>query len=289
MNRRNLMEEKGPARTAQLRRAAILVLRTLGVVIMTGLVAAGSVSGWQWMHRGERFSLKNVTFIGVHRANEDDLIRRAGLVRGQNLYSVNTAQAAAAMERADWVGRVRVERSIPDTVVVTVEEREPIAVVAAGPLFAIDGLGVRIKTVAAGDKLDLPVLTGLTADDFGGAGRDASPGALAALKVLTAYQSDRMGQVAPLSELHVADEGGETVYVAYCGDDMAVVEVVLGAFPSDPATGMQPVLARFERMWTELGREGRHARSIDLGNRKRPEWVPTRLEPQLAVRSNGAR
>jgi hypothetical protein len=87
-----------------------------------------------------------------------------------------------------------------------------------------------------------------------------------------------MGKKAPLSELHVFTAGGETNFTAFSGDD-PTVEVILGAFGTDPVRELQPVLRRLERVWAEVEHEGRRARTIDLGNRERADWVPARLEP----------
>lgn len=282
MNRRRTKGRSGGG--APWRQTAMLLLRAVVAIGMAVLMTVGAVKGWDWLHHSERFVVKSIVFSGLERANEEELLRRSGLVQGENIFKANTAGAAAAMEQADWVAHVRVARAWPDTIQVVVEERRPTAVVNAGPLFVVDGDGMRIKGLAAADQLDLPVISGVAADDFGGDDHPALKSVTAALDVVREYQSHRMGKVAPLSELHVATEGGETVFTAYCGDDPAV-EARLGAFDSTSAKDVGPVLDRLDRILAELQHEGRRARSLDLGNRQRPDWVPARLEaPQVASR-----
>jgi hypothetical protein len=282
MNRRRA--KGGGGRAGQLRRGALIFLRALAAVGMAAFVTVGSVKGWEWLHRSDRFAVKSIVFHGLTRASEDDLLHRSGLVTGENIFQTNTAGAASAMEQADWVAHVRVVRSWPETIQVFVDERRPTAVANAGPLFVVDDEGTRIKGVAAADHLDLTVLSGLPADDFGGDDHPASRNVLAALDLLRAYQAHRVGKVAPLSELHFAMEGGENVFTAFCGDDPAV-EARLGAFETTTMKEVSPVLDRLDRMLGELAHEGRRARSLDLGNRQRPDWVPARLEaPQVAAR-----
>ena len=278
MNRRRISADARQGRAVERRQAALAFLRRLGAMILAGLVLYGGWRGAHWMQHGHEFRIQNIAVSGVHRSDEADLLRRAHLSAGRNIFAVNTADAAAAMEQADWVAHAKVARALPSTVRVEIEERQPVAVANVGGLVVVDADAHEIKPLNVADQLDLPVISGLSAEDIGNVQHGPSALGAATLHVLAAYQADRMAKVAPLSELRVSTASGETTYTAFCGDDPAV-EVALGAFGSDPVHEMSAVLRRFERLWMELASEGRRARSIDLGNRARADWVPVRLEP----------
>jgi hypothetical protein len=286
MNRR--LPGKHAKQAARLRQAAGVLLRAVGALTIAAAITTGSVAGWRWMRTGARFAIRTIEVTGVHRASRDDLVARSGLERGQNIFSVNTASAAAAVGRAEWVRHVRVTRALPDTVVVAVEEREPFAVLSAGGLTVVDSDGEKIKDASSADGLDLPVLSGLASEGAASDDHSAAIDRATALAIAHAWQEHAVGKLAPLSELHVSKESGETTYTAFCGDDPAV-EVRLGAFDAKSATEIGDVLNRFQRVLTELQREGRRAQTIDLGNRQRPDWVPTRLvsPEQVVARSDG--
>jgi cell division protein FtsQ len=289
MNRRRLSHRASKGGVARLRQAVGIAVRAALVMAFMAAVGFGAIRGWSWLHRSGRFSVRTIAFSGLHRANEEDLIRRGRLVKGVNIFSVDTAQASAAMEKAEWVAHARVVRSLPDTVAVDIEERQPFAILSSGGLVVIDDSGVRIKDLSAEDHLDLPILSGFSPEGTTSEGHTGPADIATALRIVRLWNAQPVGKVVPLSELHASSEAGETAFTAFCGDDPAV-EVRLGTFAGNSDQEITPVLERLHRMWTELQREGRRARSIDLGNRQRPDWVPTRLEAQgqIVARRDGA-
>lgn len=276
MNRRRVDRHGQVQRTgAAMRSVAAMLLRLVGALAVAAALGWGAWAGYAWLRTSPRFAVKSLAFTGVSHAGEEELVRRAQLVAGTNIFAVDLAAAALAMEQDPWVRHVRLARELPDTLRIAVDEHTPVALVASSGLYAVDTEGLPFKRVSSGDKLDLPVITGLARDRLE-QGRDG--GALReALSIIASYEKQGLHERAPLSELHVAFDSGEPAWTAYCGDEP--VEVHLGVLgrgdgPEAPAV----VLQRLARVWDEIERRGARARSIDLGNRQRPEWVAARLE-----------
>ena len=237
------------------------VVLTLGAI---GVLGWGLLSLDGWASRSPRFALRTVRVRGLQRATEHELLRLANVGPGANLWSLDPTAVGQAMSAHPWVSSVEVTRSLPDTLVLRVEEREPVALAALGDLYVVDAQGVPFKRVSASDRLDLPLLTGISRD---AAAQD--PGGTAARFREALAVADAYRQAFPrprLSEVLV-DEASFQLLTA------DGVRVVLGR----SATTEQ--LHRLQRVRDELQQRGVAAAAIHLENRVRPGWVAVQLRP----------
>jgi cell division protein FtsQ len=277
MNRRRDKGRPVVIRRGKQRLAAAgrVVLSLIGVGLVTGCMGWGLVSGWRWLHHSDRFALSDVRITGNERTSRDDLIARGGLAFGSNVVGLDLSASARAIEELPWVRHVRIARELPNIVHVAVQEHDAAALALAGGLYAVSPDGIVFKRAEASERLDKPVLTGFSRDELEQGG---SQGSLRlALAILDLYSKHRMHDRAALSELHLDRSSGEPAWTVYLGDEP--VEVKLGVVASADPSGVLPdVLGRLTRVWDEIERRGARARSIDLGNRQRPEWIAARLE-----------
>ena len=145
---------------AQGRRRLRLLLSVAGVVALgTGALA---------MLHSPLLSARHVSVVGSHHTSRAAVLRQAGLAGHPPLVDVDGASAARRLEALPWVARASVVRHWPDTVVVDVVERVPVAVVATG-----NGGGALVDASGqvlgrAGSSTALPTLTGV--------GRAGAPG-----------------------------------------------------------------------------------------------------------------
>jgi cell division protein FtsQ len=276
MNRRRRIDQRDVVRKggSTIRAVAVALLQALGVVAVTGAVGWGALTGYRWLRGSERFAVRNLAFTGTVHASQEELVRRAGLVAGTNIFQVDLSAAAHAMEADPWVAHVRIARELPDTLRVAVDEHRAALVAEVGELYLVNGDGMPFKRLESADGLDLPVLTGLTREQM--APGQAIPLVQTALEIVAAYEKSGMQERAPLAELHVDAREGESLWTAYCGDEP--VQVRLGELGAEGAGEPPDVLRRLVRVWDELERRGARAGSIDIGNRQRPEWVAARLD-----------
>ena len=240
------------------------VLRGLGLVAL--LAALGWV-GLQldgWAGSSPRFALRNLRVSGLRRATEKELLRLAGVAPGMNLWSLDPAAVSQAMGVHPWVRSVEVTRSLPDTLLLRVEERAPVALAVLGDLYVVDADGAPFKRVSPAEALDLPLLTGLTRE---AAEKDPTGTAVRlreALGVADAYQ--RAFERPRLSEVQLGEAGFDLVIADG-------TRVVLGR---DDLDGQ---LRRLRRVRDELQQRGLLAAAIHLENRVRPGWVAVQVQP----------
>ncbi|PZW37976.1 cell division protein FtsQ [Humitalea rosea] len=119
-------------------------------------------------------TIERVELHGRHNT-PIDLVRGAlGIVPGDPMFAFSPQAARERLETISWIAHARVERHLPDSIVVRIEEREPFALWQnAGQFSIIDRRG----RVVATERLDqfgpLPLLVGSGADTTAGALVDA--------------------------------------------------------------------------------------------------------------------
>ncbi len=128
------------------RRALAFVLGAS--VFVTG-VAVFAVS------RSPVFGVRDLDVRGQLHRSAAEIRARADVPKGTNLIWLDTATVAHRLESDPWIARASVGRSLPWTLEISVEEREPIAVVVeAGHATLVAADGTRLGPTAL--PADLP-------------------------------------------------------------------------------------------------------------------------------------
>ena len=122
------------------------------------------------------FEVQRITVKGLTQTSEDELLGAVGPVIGSSILHLDLHAARARVEELGWVRSAAVSRLLPDTVHVSVREREPAAVwQLSGALHLIDQNGAVIRDVGAYEYANLPLIVGSGAPG-------AASGVLAALR-----------------------------------------------------------------------------------------------------------
>ena len=101
-------------------------------VAFVALAAAGVVAAAGWVLFGSPLlAVRSVTVSGTHLVPQSEVLAESGVVPGTPLIRVNTAQAAARIERIAQVSSAQVTRSWPNRLVIVVRERTPVLVLPA--------------------------------------------------------------------------------------------------------------------------------------------------------------
>jgi cell division protein FtsQ len=129
--------------------------------------------GLAGLGEGLGFTIQQVILEG-RRNTPTDMIRAAlGVSRGDPLLDFSPEAARTRLETIAWVQRAHVERRLPGTILVRLEERRPFAIWQNNARFVIID---REGRVVAADGLDqfgpLPLLVGAGADAAGPALHD---------------------------------------------------------------------------------------------------------------------
>ncbi|MBW3588970.1 MAG: FtsQ-type POTRA domain-containing protein [Actinobacteria bacterium] len=142
--------------------------------IVALVVAAGLGFGGSVLWRSSLLELRRVEVAGNSELSKEEVVAETGLRRGVHLLSVDTGTVAGRVRSNPWIDDVRVERILPSTIRISVNERTPVALITAiTGTYLIDGSGVVLEqgqrdllliedvtpeVVEPGTTLDLPQL-----------------------------------------------------------------------------------------------------------------------------------
>ena len=234
-------------------------------VALTGALGAGGWLTYRWAQASPTFGLKTISFHGLRRGSEAELTRLAAVFPGQNLFQLDTGAVAKALSAHPWVRSVDVSRQLPASLFVVVHEHEPAAMVTLGDLYLLNRDGEPFRRVQAGDELDLPLVSGMSRDEYVASPQRAANRFSQALRWLKAYEQSDRPAGAKVSEVRL-EVAGVTLVTAL-GQEVRFGEEV-----------PEEALARLSKVSAELSRRGWTAEVIHLDNRARPGWVTVRVQ-----------
>jgi len=247
--------ETGPtlARGKPRRRVRTVITRGRVTVVLTVLLAALAGGGawwaaksgsferavaevrWQAIATSARlgFRVEEILVLGRRETRREELLKAVRLARGAPILAFDIDQARTRVEALPWVRRASVERMLPDTVLLNVEERQPLALWQHKGEFAlIDHEGEIIMKKGLERFADLVVVVG-----------EGAPGQAASLLETLGSQPELL----PLVKAAVW-VGGRRWNVRLNGN----IDVRL---PEDNATGAWARLAEYERVHRVLERD----------------------------------
>lgn len=216
---------------------------TYGLVVFFCLFA-----GAFFFLRSSYFDVREFIVLGASRVPEEEIMARAGQTTA-NIFAFDLDKASLLIETSPWIETASASRQIPNTIVLKVVERVPVAFTPVGDaMWLIDRHG-RVLAEDDGTWPDLIALTGpvqaVTPGQF-----LSDAGYTWGLRVLSC--------LGPLSREKLTEISVQDYEAALILDDGC--EVLMGKERSDPGARA----AVLESILDELKAEGRIAERIDL-------------------------
>jgi cell division septal protein FtsQ len=138
---------------------ATLALHLGAIVCILGIVV------WQGYSRvmaSERLKVAKLEVRGEHFLSEGEVRELLGPAVGENILALDIESLKQRLRASPWVGGAHVERSLPDTLRVDIEERQPIALAEIDRLYLMDAEGSLIEIYGPRTSaFDLPIVRGL--------------------------------------------------------------------------------------------------------------------------------
>lgn len=271
---------------ALLRRVGRIAARSTAYAAVVAVAAWGIYEGHRFLTTSPSLALESIDIVGNDRASAYELERMLGVARGDNLLLADVSAAEQGLLEHPWVAKAEVRRRFPQGLVIEVLEREAVALVDLGHLYLVDRDGEVFKRAMPGDPLDLPVVTGLAREEWSERSGEAREKIGEVLDVLEVFAKSGIGSRQAVSELHVDETEGFTLYL---GDRGMAVKLGRGELAAK--------LARLEQVVAFAEGRGERLRLVRLDNRTRPGWIAARLSQggerlQASLRgpgSNGAK
>lgn len=256
-----------------LRGAAALAAIGALVAVPSYLVREGYVAGvTNWaesngmiVSAGLGLAVHEVLVQGRSESAGGDVLGALGVKRGSPILAFDPHAAKARLEELPWVRKATVERRLPDTVFVSLEERVPMALWQKdGKLTLVDRDGTAIPNADPSRYAQLPQIIG-----------DAAPANAPAILAITAAEPDLRARIAALS---------------YVGQRRWTVIFDNGAELQLPEQDAGRAWAKFAVMQRSQDVLARDVANIDL---RLPDRTVVRLSPgvpapkALTIKKNG--
>lgn len=206
------------------------VARRVGVAIIAVALTAAAVwfltAGRRWLVESPTFAIERFEISGNRRAKDATLLAAAGLSAGDNLFRVDLESAERAMADSPWVRYAAITRAPPKTLRIRILEQEPVALVEMTGLWYANADGVLFQRVAAGDSLDLPILSGFGVKGLSGLEELDKPLFREGMQIVAAYRDWGLEARERLSQVVYDPRDPEDGFTLLCGAD--AFEVKLG-------------------------------------------------------------
>ena len=129
-------------------------------------IGAGVGMGVDRQLAGFGFKVKTLTVIGASPMAQADIIKASGVYRDEPILGMDLKALRGRIEQVGWVKQARVERLLPDAIVLVVTQRDALAVWQhAGRVEVVDAEGHAIPEADPGRFSDLPLVVGEGAND----------------------------------------------------------------------------------------------------------------------------
>lgn len=189
------------------------------------------------------FKLEDVSFKGIKRVSQAQLLQKGGLENGVNLLALNLSEVKKNMESTPWVKKVYLHRELPNKLQVVVTEQQPVFLVPIQPdLYYLNEEGLLFKKSEMKEGASIPILTGLEKKDWTPTGQ-LNPAIHQELVSLQRLLSQGRDPFYPnkISEIHYDPDCGFSIFTLERG-----IRITLGK-EEIPAR-----IKRLERVWAEL-------------------------------------
>ena len=242
-----------------LMRGAVAVTAVAMLVAMLGLLE-------RHIKSSKSFAIEQIEITGNEQLTHAQVLRAAGLAVGQNVFAVGPEQARANLLKEPWIEAAEVRRRLPGRFSIELRERQAVALLAGGQLQLVSDEGVAFKALDANDPSDLPVISGLDPELRAQDEQARATSLLDAVALLHAYQDAGLARREPISEIHVENDRGLSLYV---GSDAMYVRLGKGPF--------RQKLERMREVLTRLAKDKARAAYVYLDNQRRQDRVVARL------------
>lgn len=155
-------------------------LAAIGVIVggPLALWKSGKTDEWLELARQDTIMLsakagmtiQDIDVTGRHKTDPNALLAAIGQKPGTPILTFDAEAARERIEQLSWVRKASVERRLPSTVIVKIQERQPLAIWQRdNDHVLIDTDGVQLQDYELGNYLNLPVLVGKDAPEHAAA------------------------------------------------------------------------------------------------------------------------
>jgi cell division protein FtsQ len=228
------------------------VLKCAGVVLLMVLVVWSKNKTTALLQDVAGLKLEKVTVDGNHYLTEDEIVKAAALPLGESMFKLDLNGALEKVKGLDWVDRVFIERRLPRSIVISVRERKPAALLDRGELYGVDNEGRVLPSAPALLREDLPLISGLSASTEALGTTKTAEALKPALEAIAFLQKKDPVLAQDISEINLSEAG--SVKVTFIDGIQATFAPPIG----------EEDLRRMALVLSDLNGKGKRAAAMDF-------------------------
>jgi cell division protein FtsQ len=227
--------------------------RGIGGAAICAALGFGGLQLYRMVSRTTFLRLETIEVSPLTRLTRSQIVALAGVKPGDAMLGVNLKAVVEQLTKNPWIERVQVRRFFPHTISIALTERSPKAVANVGCLYYLDAKGELFKSLAEGDRLDYPLITGVNEVDLEKDPEGSKEALKSALGLIDSLKSGTVFSLEDVSEIHYDKGFGFTLFTMQGG---VPVKLGTGGFPEK--------LARLSGIFRELKPQMQALDYIDL-------------------------
>ncbi len=241
-----------------------LGMATLGSLVLLGYLA------YQYTQRVPLLNVGEIRIMGCLNATEAELLSLAKIDFKDSLMNLNLEDLSRRLSSHPWVENARVQRDWSrKALIIEVQERKPRALILFDELYLVDQHGEVFKKADSRERMDVPVLTGLSQKEVAKKDPPSMALILKALDLLGRMRERRVFNAGQVSEIHLSKQHGLTVFT------------IDGAIPIRLGTeSFAEKLDRLEKILPDLRAKAQNIEYVDLN-------YPTKAVVKMKVEESG--
>lgn len=185
--------------------AIALLIAALGGVGWLLIAGAGQINQWLFA-KNDRFLIENLDISSTGTLSPEHVQQFGNISVGQNLFDVDISTIRKKLEDGPLIKSAEIQRKLPSTLVVRVNERTPLARIAydmTGKFLSIDRDGHVLKVERPGAS-SMPVIKGFSDRGISPGSVLRDDGAKDALQVIGMCNSSPLSQVIQIATIDVS-------------------------------------------------------------------------------------
>ncbi|QXE89513.1 cell division protein FtsQ/DivIB [Geomonas subterranea] len=191
--------------------------RGIGASAICAVAGFGGWKAYGLVSRTTLLRLETIEVSQLKKVSRDEIITLAGVRPGDSMLGLDLKTIMARLSKDPWLEQVQVRRYFPHTLSITASERTPQAVANVGCLYYLDEKGVLFKSLSEGDRLDFPLITGITEEDLAQDPKGSQEALKNALQLIATLRSGSVFTLADISEIHYSKGYGFTLFTMQGG------------------------------------------------------------------------
>ncbi len=151
------------------------LLKAIEISLIVAVLVFSGSKIYNFVFYSSYFQIKKVRVEGLMTFPQQQILRVAGFPSPENIFHINLKKLKSMIQKHPSIRKVKISRRLPDTLLITIKERMPMALVRRNQqLYGFDQQGIIFKLPLEASEIRLPVITGLEDKVISGKGKNTT-------------------------------------------------------------------------------------------------------------------